>query len=554
MLGAGMASTLGRYRLIERIAVGGMGEVHRGVDVGWGGVERPVAVKVIAPDLARHADFVQTFIDEARLSYQLNHTNLVHVRDIGETDDTWFIAMEWVDGADLGTVLKHMRQPLPARFATLIALEAARGLDYAHRLRGPDGAPLKLVHRDVSPTNLLISFEGEVKVTDFGIARWRMRQAVSLPGSLKGKMGYMAPEQARGEEVDARADVFALGVVLYEMVTGKNPYLDGGATEAEVLMRVQAGRLAPPSAHHALPQGLEAIVLRATAAERDQRYATCALLAEDLEACARREGWSLSPAQLGAFVHDLLGAPTTGPYRVQAETARQSPVARRTPTTSVRPRPFDDALGAQLAVLSGVPQLDADSMEMPALEVAAPEGPGPAAGTVAMHKVVRAPSTIELEAMVRRRRGPLLWACVLVAGVLAAAVALRGRLHLPVAAPAPLAARAPAPAPARAPAPAPAPAHEPARAPVSVPAARPSVHHARPVLKPGSVSVRTDVEAQIWIDNKLVGESPVEDLALLPGRHTLRAVGHAAGLRLLPKEETFVLHDGEKLARTMELK
>ena len=151
-----------------------MGEVYRGVDVGYGGIERPVAVKLIAPALALDAALRRQFVDEAKLSYLLCHQNVIGVRDVGEIDGRFYIAMEWIDGADLGTILARLRtsagQPLPLRFACLVAVEAARGLDYAHRARDAAGVALHLVHRDISPSNLLVSFEGEVKVSDFGIA------------------------------------------------------------------------------------------------------------------------------------------------------------------------------------------------------------------------------------------------------------------------------------------------------------------------------------------------------------------------------------------------
>ncbi len=308
--------SLGRYRLVERVAVGGMGEVYRGVELGWGGMERPVAVKVVAPTYAADPDFVRTFVDEARLSYLLCHSNVVQVRDIGQHQskdgDTYFIAMEWVDGGDLGAILMRLRdragQPLPMRFAVLVAVDAARGLDYAHRLRDTDGKPLKVVHRDVSPSNLLVSFEGDVKITDFGIARSQLKTSPSLPGALKGKIGYLSPEQARGEDLDHRADVFALGVVLYEMLTGANPFTHN-VTEREALARVQMGAYQPPRLLlPALPLGLEAIVLRAMAPAREARYASCGAMREDLETFARREGYALSPSDLGGFVRELMNA------------------------------------------------------------------------------------------------------------------------------------------------------------------------------------------------------------------------------------------------------
>ncbi len=541
-----------------------MGEVHRGMDVGWGGVERPVAVKLIAPEFARHPDFVQTFIDEARLSYRLCHANVVQVRDIGQirqsTGDTYFIAMEWVSGADLSTLLKKLAsgpgQPMPARFAVLVAVEAARGLDYAHRLRDAGGNLLHLVHRDVSPTNLLLSFEGEVKVTDFGIARWRLREAVSLPGALKGKICYMAPEQARGEELDPRADVFGLGVVLYEMLTAHNPF-SGGAQrpDTEVLERVREGRFRPPSEHVLLPQGLEAVVLRAMAPDRTQRYATCAAFLEDLEVFARREGWSMSPSQLGQFVRSVLEAPPPNPRDpAHADTVRNPELKRKTPTA---PRPFDLALGAQLAQLVTE---DADerrplpSETLPGKVSAIVAKPR----TVAMHEVIPAarpapasPPTTGTTDLVPLKSRTGLWLVLglmgLAAGGIVVVAVVNQRATQPVAIAAPIAAAPPAPAPAPlAPTPAPAPVRSQA-APVRPP---------RPVSQPAPpahLSIITDVRANLYVDGKFVGESPIASLTLGAGKHVVKADGSQLGLHLVAKEETVTLSGGESRALRLEL-
>ncbi|HEX6837961.1 MAG TPA: serine/threonine-protein kinase, partial [Polyangia bacterium] len=311
---------LGRYKLAARIAQGGMGEVYRGVDVGFGGIERPVAVKLIAPALALDPGLKRQFVDEAKLSYLLCHQNVIGVRDVGEIDGRFYIAMEWVDGADLGTILARLKaaagQPLPLRFACLVAVEAARGLDYAHRARDAAGQPLHLVHRDISPSNLLVSFEGEIKVSDFGIARSRLREVTSMPGGLKGKIGYMAPEQARAEALDARADVFSLGAVLFEMLTGQNPFTYDSPRENDALERVRQARF--PSVRTLLPsvpQGLEAVGMRAMAPERGERYQSCDKMREDLESFARRESYTLSPSDFGQFVRDLMEAPAPEPER-----------------------------------------------------------------------------------------------------------------------------------------------------------------------------------------------------------------------------------------------
>jgi serine/threonine-protein kinase len=551
----------GRYRLLARVAEGGMGEVHRGLDVGWGGVERPVAVKLISEELSKHPDFVQTFVDEARLSYQLSHANIVQVRDIGQSGDKYFIAFEWIEGVDVGTLLRRLasvaHQTMPLRFAVLIAVEAARGLDYAHRFRDAEGRALMLVHRDVSPPNLLISYEGEVKVTDFGIARWRMRQAASLPGALKGKLGYMAPEQARGDDVDLRVDVFSLGCVLYEMLTGVNPFTSG-RPENDVIARLRSGTCDPPSTHLHLPPSLEAIVLRAMAPGREERYASCAQLREDLEAFARRESYSLSPSHLGEFLRSLMS-----PSQPElAATERNATIKVRTPSA---PKPFDLALGAQLATLSsredeGGPM----TVQGKRLTVAPPLEPPPAAPPrpstpppksaqqpVAMLPLVEKPPTTDLTAMIPRRTGARTVALGIVAFTLGFVGFLtwRATQSAPAAPPPSVHAEPPA-------APAPVVNEKPAASDnpnpnVSDQTRLKHIPHRPQVAR---LSVSSDVEAKLFVDGKYVRQTPVDGLELEPGRHTLRIEGADRGLFLVPKEETVELKAGESKRLAVELK
>ena len=565
-----------------------MGEVHRGVDVGLGGIERPVAVKLIAPAFARDPALQQQFVDEARLSFLLCHQNVVQVRDVGEIEGQFFIAMEWVDGADLGTVLERLRtaagQPLPLRFACLVAVEAARGLDYAHRLRDAHGRALHLVHRDVSPSNLLVSFEGEIKVTDFGIARSRLREPTSLPGALKGKIGYMAPEQARGETLDARADVYALGVVLYEMLTGVNPFLHQ-ARENEALERVRAGRYTPVRAlAPTVPQGLEAIVMRAMAAGRDERYQSCAQLREDLEQFARREAYALSPADFGQFVRDLMEAPA--PAEVAPEKAA-TPVKRLSGSRAVAaPRAFNDALGGALAALgAGDDEADAaaaadplaDTDRLTALGATTAPGrlrPAPRPRTVALHQPVQAhatiaapdddepppPSTTDMTDLIPRSgsRAPLLVGLGLLA-VAGAGGATWWGTRAPAAAAVPTAPPPSAPTVVKAPTqtrPAPPASSAPrlAATPTPVPAAaRPEHHHARPHA-PAHLTITSDVSANAFVDGRYVRATPIVDLELPPGRHVVRLESTAPGLRLIPREETVELEPGELKQLPMELR
>ena len=284
------------------------------------------------------------------------HQNVVGVRDVGEIDGRFFIAMEWVDGADLGTILERLRTARGAAAAAALRLPGRRRGGARARLCAParatpPGQALHLVHRDISPSNLLVSFEGEIKVSDFGIARSRLREVTSLPGGLKGKIGYMAPEQARGEPLDARADVFSLGAVLFEMLTAQNPFTYDAPRENEALERVRSGRFpSPRTLAPSVPQGLEAIVMRAMAPERGERYQSCDKMREDLESFARRESYTLSPSDFGQFVRDLLDAPAPEPERAKSATPPKRLSASR---AVAAPRAFNDALGGALASLGG---------------------------------------------------------------------------------------------------------------------------------------------------------------------------------------------------------
>jgi serine/threonine protein kinase len=581
---------LGRYKLAARIAQGGMGEVYRGVDVGYGGIERPVAVKLIAPGLALDPGLKRQFVDEAKLSYLLCHQNVIGVRDVGEIDGRFYIAMEWVDGADLGTLLGRLRtqagQPLPLRFACLVAVEAARGLDYAHRARDAAGQPLHLVHRDISPSNLLVSFEGEVKVSDFGIARSRLREVTSLPGGLKGKIGYMAPEQARAEPLDARADVFSLGAVLFEMLTGQNPFVYDGPRENEALDRVRQGRfpsvrtLAP-----SLPQGLEAVVMRAMAPKREDRYQSCDKMREDLESFARRESYTLSPSDFGQFVRDLMDAPAPEPERAKSATPKRLSGTRAV----AAPRAFNDALGGALASLGGADADDGDAGDAAdvghaptdAQPLVAPPRPTVVAKPVQAHKAIVSsaeppkPPT-DLTDLIPRSSSRL---PLLIAGAALLLLAAAGGVYFVTRPPPPVAVMVPPPVAATTPPP-PVAAPSPAMvAPPSPSLSRPAEkHHARavkapPVIAPPTqptstpaptipaapkgpahLTVTADVVADAYIDGQYIRATPIVDYELAPGRHTIHLESAAPGLRLIPRDRTVDLQAGELKEIRMELK
>ncbi len=256
-----------RYNLIEKLEAGGMAEVFLGEATSVQGFKKKVAIKRVLPHLASHTSFIGMFLDEARLGARLNHANVVSVFDIGKADNSFFLVMEFVDGTNLKKVMETLRvkrKPFPLKDAIYIGMEACRGLSYAHELLDDDGGPLDLVHRDVSPPNILISKRGEVKVTDFGLAKARTQLERTDPGVVKGKFSYLSPEVANGQPADERADIFALGVCLWEMLAGRRLFL--GETDYETVQAVSTA--AVPSlvgTHPEVDESFDAIIQKALA-------------------------------------------------------------------------------------------------------------------------------------------------------------------------------------------------------------------------------------------------------------------------------------------------
>jgi serine/threonine protein kinase len=277
-----MTQLLGQYRLLRKLAQGGMAEVWL-ADAGNAlGVARRVVVKKMLPSWAKDEELVRMFVTEARVAMGLSHGNIAQVFDFGEEDGEFFLAMEYLEGASLDqlearTAARELA--LPAPIATFVAIEIAKGLHYAHSRTGDDGRPLGIVHRDVSPQNVFVTFDGEVKVLDFGLAKLTSEKGHTQPGILKGKYLYFSPEQAKGGAVDARTDVYATGVVLYEMLAGSLP-VRGGMGDA--LGRIIAGDFPPPSEHADVPPELEALVLQAMARDPAERFPTAAAFEQEL--------------------------------------------------------------------------------------------------------------------------------------------------------------------------------------------------------------------------------------------------------------------------------
>ncbi len=268
----------GKYQLLKRLAMGGMAQIYLARRRGPEGFEKLLVIKRILPHLAENADFVRMFLDEARIAARLDHPNIVDIYDLGAQDDTFFIAMEYIHGEDLRRVWKRAErsgQLIPVPLVCRIMIEACAGLEHAHKQKDTQGRPLGIVHRDISPQNILLTFEGRVKVVDFGIAKAADQATVTRSGVLKGKYSYMSPEQAAGQKnLDCRTDIFALGVVLYELLTGMR--LFKRLTDMATLQAVADCNISPPSQiNPRVPKDLDPIVMKALtrAPPRDHRGA-----------------------------------------------------------------------------------------------------------------------------------------------------------------------------------------------------------------------------------------------------------------------------------------
>ncbi len=336
---------LGAYELFDHIGKGGMADIYRARKESEYGAVRQVVVKEVLPELAAHERFAELLVAEAKLASRLEHTNIVRVEHLGREEGTLYIAMELVEGLDLRELLRRCarrRVPLPVEMSLRIALDVLKGLDFAHRFRWED-APhpslerrIGIVHRDVSPSNVLLSFDGEVKICDFGIARAHDEpredgQPLSA-AMVEGKAGYMSPEQARGEGLDGRADVYALGIILWELLSGRKLYKAGAG---ESLLDVAKRAHVPPLPKRDLPleEELHAIVAKALAPVVGERYASAGAMRKDLERYVARSGLVASSIKLGAWLTENFEAEILGAQRARekaVEALSRGPVATLT--------------------------------------------------------------------------------------------------------------------------------------------------------------------------------------------------------------------------------
>jgi serine/threonine-protein kinase len=297
-----------RYRVIEKLASGGMAEVFRAESAGLEGFKKQVAIKRVLPHLSEKKKFISMFLDEARLSAHLSHSNCVQVFDIGVGDNAYFIVMEYVDGADLKAVLETLKKQgrsLATEEAVFIAIKICEGLCYAHELIDTEGRAFGVVHRDVSPPNVLMTKYGEIKIVDFGLAKASSQLEKSEPGIIKGKFSYLSPEAALGKEVDHRTDIFAVGIILWEMLAGRRLFL--GDTDFATVKLVQQAVVPPLSQTSAkVPPDLDRIIQKALARDPVQRYQSARELAVSLNDFLYRYGKAVGSFKIATLVQSTV--------------------------------------------------------------------------------------------------------------------------------------------------------------------------------------------------------------------------------------------------------
>lgn len=297
----------GKYLLIEHIATGGMAEVFKAKSFGFGGFEKIVAIKKIHPHLSIDQEFVNMFIDEANIASNLTHQNIVQIFDLGKIEDSYFIAMEYIDGITLEKFIEMELPPIEKiLLSCYIIRETARALNYAHRKKTSDGKPLHIVHRDISPQNILLSGEGSVKLTDFGIAKALLRVSKTEPGITKGKYPYMSPEQVMGKPIDHRSDIFSLSVLFYEMLTGKPAFW--GETEFEIMESIKKCEYQlPRKLNKLIPEELEQILIKGMQKSPAQRFDSAEEIALCLSEFLSKNNYTEPQNSLKKIVKKIIG-------------------------------------------------------------------------------------------------------------------------------------------------------------------------------------------------------------------------------------------------------
>lgn len=572
-------ATIGQYVLQRQLAVGGMAEIWLATTQGPAGFQKDVVIKRILPQFANDATFVEMFLDEARLAAALSHPHIVSIFNLGQDGDSYFIAMEFIDGYDLSRLIVRAKTrglSIPAHIAVRIVADACAGLDYAHNFVDREGNRVGLVHRDISPHNLLISRNGVVKLVDFGVAKAASSVHKTQTGMVKGKLAYLSPEQIHAKVLDGRSDIFAMGIVLYELLTGERPF--GGESELLAISAILNEPHQPMSNFRSdLPAGLDEIIARALKKQAQDRFQSAAEMERALELWLKEQRQLVTQRDLADFLSGLFSerpaAPTGGgptllgdvdavsSTRLETATegawagaaqaaAPEQPVARAAVALAAAP-----ALGLSSATALNSPDMKAVSHAAHAVitpDPSSPARPLPGNGWLASPPAPAPEPTIEAAAP---KSGSKLWVGVAIAALLAGSWWLmRSEAPAPPAAPqAAVAAEAapavappePTPVPAAAMAPAQAvaageasgsaaaaPALEPVPEPTPAPAPAPKadkrppprVHLAEPR---GTATIRiiypgTSGSYKVAIDGKAVGESPKAIFPVSAGSHTVQ--------------------------------
>ncbi len=368
--------TFGKYTLLERIAVGGMAEVFLAVQAGLEGFEKRLAIKRIRPHLSGEEAFLKMFLHEAKLAAQLQHPNIVQIFDLGRIGESYFIAMEYIQGRDMSRVTPKAESlgiQFPIEYAVAIASSVLEGLSYAHAKTDATNQPLNIVHRDVTPENVMIGWNGSVKILDFGIAKASSQTDQTKAGEIKGKLSYMSPEQAMGKTLDARSDLFSLGIILYEWITGYRLFT--GENEMAILKNIIDGKIYPPSYFREdIPEPVERVLMRALEKDRNQRYQSAREMQLDvIDALARAE-FQPSTAHLANFMQQIFAEEIADEQRAFAQHATY---AKRTPSAAP-----DDAAQVGDAVGKAKTPAKGSPAAKPSLIVVEAESriPGPVSG------------------------------------------------------------------------------------------------------------------------------------------------------------------------------
>ena len=376
----------GKYLLLEKLATGGMAQLYRAKIIGVEGFEKFIAIKQILPHLAHEEELITSFIDEAKLAALLNHQNVVQIYDFGSMENSYFITMEFLFGKDLRAVnakAKEKGTPVSLENALYLISKVCAGLDYAHKLKDFQGKSLNIIHRDISPQNVFLTYEGDVKIVDFGIAKAASQSTITQVGMIKGKVSYMSPEQAAGKVIDHRSDIFATGILLYELVAGGRMFK--GDDTLQILSKVREAEFTPlGTLKGGLPEKLYDIVAKALAKEPEDRYQSLADMQADIEECIFRLNLRPSGRSMAEYLKilfaeeiesesrrmaDAAGAGAASDRAQEAEAERRSadrppaqepsvPKAEPAPpaktASEVRPRPAEPAKGGKKGALAAV--------------------------------------------------------------------------------------------------------------------------------------------------------------------------------------------------------